>query len=368
MSAADVRDEFGLAYGGTSLVLLVVPLLLALLVEGPLLLRSDRWKRERVVPIAVASMGAFMLAAAAASSMWMLALAFAAWGTVGGLATAYAQGRLVDAFPDERERWMTRWTLCGSIGDTVAPLLVVGVATLGFGWRGALACTGVLHLLHALVLARARLPACTSEADSDEHPEESLWARLRAALRDRELMTWLSASALCCLMDEILVVFGTLFLRDELGASPTVLGVAFTVAALGGVIGLVVTERLLLRVDPLRLLVSASVACGVVFIAWLFVRSIPVSIALLGLVGVACAPLYPICAARAYAARPGQPGLVAAVDQVFAWLPVVAPLVLGLIADRWGVVVGLAVLALQPIGVGLVATLQRPRLHNSVDR
>jgi fucose permease len=176
-----------------------------------------------------------------------------------------------------------------------------------------------------------------------------------AGLRDRELVRWLIACTLCCLLDEILVMFGALFMRDELGADASVQGIAFAVAALCGVIGLLVTERLLARVDPLRLLIVAALLCTASYVGWLWVRSIPASVVLLGLVGLTCAPLYPICCARAYAAKPGQAGLVAAVEQVFAWVPVLMPLLLGLIADRWGVVVSLAVLLLQPLGLALIA-------------
>jgi fucose permease len=139
--------------------------------------------------------------------------------------------------------------------------------------------------------------------------------------------------------------------------------IGFGVCALGGVLGLVATDRLLHRVDPLRLLVFAGVACVVVVAVWLQVRSIPISIALLFVIGAVVAPLYPICAARAYAAKPGEPGLVAAVDQLFAWVPVVAPLVLGLIADRWGVVAALVLLMAQPIGVAWVALSRRSAVH-----
>jgi MFS family permease len=359
VSAADIRDEFAVAYSGIALMLLVAPLLLSWVVEGPLLLFSDRWKRERVATWCVAAMGLAMLVAASASSPWMLALAFGAWGSIGGLGCGLCQGVLMDAYPDERERWMTRWTLMGAIGDTATPLLIIGATATGLGWRAALAIAGALHLIHALVLSRVRLETTTTDGDSedDDEPSGSIWDNLRAALRDRELMLWLGACALCCLLDEILVAFGVLFLRDELNAGVDVQALAFLVAALCGVLGLFLTDRLLHRVNPLHLLIATSVATAVVFVLWLQVRSIPASVILLGLIGLFCAPLYPICAARAYAARPGQAGLVAALDQLFAPLPLLAPLVVGFVADRFGIVVALAILLLQPLGVALAAVV-----------
>jgi MFS family permease len=363
VSASDIRDEFAVAYSGIALMLLVAPLLLSMVVEGPLLLFSDRWKRERVATACMAAMGICLLVAASASSAWMLALAFGAWGSIGGLGCGLCQGVLMDAYPDERERWMTRWTLMGELGDFVTPLLIIALTAAGLGWRAALVVAGALQLVHALVLSRVRLEPATADGDAangdddddDDDARGSIWENLRAALRDRELMLWLGACALCCLLDEILVAFGVLFLRDELGAGVDVQALAFLVAALCGVLGLFLTDRLLHRVDPRNVLIASSLATAVVFVLWLFARTIPASVILLGLIGLFCAPLYPICAARAYAARPGQAGLVAALDQLFVPVPVLAPLLIGFVADRFGIVFALALLLLQPVGVALAA-------------
>jgi MFS family permease len=363
VSASDIRDEFAVAYSGIALMLLVAPLLLSMVVEGPLLLFSDRWKRERVATACMAAMGICLLVAASASSAWMLALAFGAWGSIGGLGCGLCQGVLMDAYPDERERWMTRWTLMGELGDFVTPLLIIALTAAGLGWRAALVVAGALQLVHALVLSLVRLEPATADGDAangdddddDDDARGSIWENLRAALRDRELMLWLGACALCCLLDEILVAFGVLFLRDELGAGVDVQALAFLVAALCGVLGLFLTDRLLHRVDPRNVLIASSLATAVVFVLWLFARTIPASVILLGLIGLFCAPLYPICAARAYAARPGQAGLVAALDQLFVPVPVLAPLLIGFVADRFGIVFALALLLLQPVGVALAA-------------
>ncbi|KIG17742.1 hypothetical protein DB30_02775 [Enhygromyxa salina] len=358
LSAADIRDDLGVAYGGIALVLLVAPLLLSMLVEGPLLLLSDRWRRDRVAALCVGLMGGFMIAAACTSSAWTLALAFGAWGSASGLACGLSQGLLMDAYPEARERWMTRWTLMGAIGDMATPLLILAVASLGLGWRAGLGLAGALHLLHAVVLARVRVqPAGTDECEHDDESERDapLLERLRAGLRDRDLLMWLGACSLCCLLDEILVAFGVLFMRDELGAPIDTQAIAFAACAVGGVVGLAVTERLLPRIDGLRLLVLASLACAAAFVIWLQMRSIPASVAALFFVGFCVAPLYPICAARAYAARPGQAGLVAAIDQLFAPISLLAPLLIGLVADTIGIVVALGLLLVQPVGVGLVA-------------
>lgn len=358
VSAADLRDEFGLAYSSLALMLLVAPLLLSFVVEGPLLLLSDGWQRERVAAWSVAGMGACMLAASSANSPWTLALWLGAWGSLSGLGCGVSQGALMSAHPEARERWMTRWTLMGELGDAATPLLIIAATALGFGWRGALAGAGVLHLLHAIVLSRVRLgTADDSSDDDDDEPEDqrSIWVRLREGLRDRRLLGWLLAAALCCLLDEILVAFGAMFLRDELGASLEVQSFAFVLASIGGAIGLVISDLLLRHVDARRLLMFCALLTAIVFGIWTRVHTLSLSLALLGLLGLVAAPVYPICAARAYAARPDQAGVVAAIDQLFAPIALLAPLAIGALADQFGIVTALTALLLEPIGVLLIA-------------
>jgi MFS family permease len=78
-------------------------------------------------------------------------------------------------------------------------------------------------------------------------------------------------------------------------------------------------------------------------------------LALAFLVGLTGAPLYPISGAQAYRMLPDRPGVVRAVDQIYAPLPIVAPLLVGWIADEAGLRSALAVLLVQPIVLGLLA-------------
>ena len=165
LSAAEIRSELDVTYGGLALVLLVAPLLLGIVVEGPLLLLSDRWPRKPLAAVSTALMGGCLLAAASARSPWLFAIALGVWGGIGGIACNTIKGVLMDAFPQARERWMTRWTLLGTIGDACTPVLVLGVAALGFGWRHALGLVGGLHLVHALALGRCAVSSAPRRRD-----------------------------------------------------------------------------------------------------------------------------------------------------------------------------------------------------------
>jgi len=107
------------------------------------------------------------------------------------------------------------------------------------------------------------------------------------------------------------------------------------------------------RFAPRTVLLASCGACGLALAGWIAAPTSTSSIVALGVLGFCAAPLYPLAAARAYAACPERPGLVAAVEQLLTPLAIAAPLAVGIIAERWGLVAALGSLALQPLTVGL---------------
>src|SRR6185295_4961724 len=114
-----------------------------------------------------------------------------------------------------------------------------------------------------LALARQPLPAVT-ESDDDDGAKRSL----RDLLRNRALIAWEAATALCCLLDEILVVLATLHLRDDVGLGAGARAASLAAFVIGGVVGLAATDRLLPRVQPLKMLVITAGACAALFASW----------------------------------------------------------------------------------------------------
>jgi MFS family permease len=352
--APTIRSQLELDYSGASWFLLTAPLLAAVVLETPLMLLSDRWPRKHMVAVGLAVMALALAVASLATSAWVLAAAFALWAAAGGTGVGVAQAALMAAFPDQRERMMTRWTLMGMLGDATTPVLLVAVAGLGGDWRIAMQLAAALHLFGAMAVAIATIPVPATKDDEDGD-DVSIWTRLRQGLTNKPLLLWLGVCSLCCLLDEILVAFGTLYLRDELHATTFEQAGLVLAIAVGGGLGLVVTDRLLHRVSPMKLLAASGFSCALTFAAWLSVSLVPFSLPLAFLVGLTGAPLYPISAAQAYRMLPDRPGVVQAVDQIFAPLPIVAPLLVGWIADEVGLRSALAVLLVQPLVLGLLA-------------
>jgi predicted MFS family arabinose efflux permease len=300
------------------------------------------------------------LAAAVAPGAISLALALGAAWVATGAAASLAQATLVDhSPPDGRARTIARWTLMSLVGDLAAPALLAGLAAIGYGWRAGFAIVAAALALGFLALSASPLPDVHGDAD-DGAP--SLWRVFASTLRDRDLMLWLFGLALCDLLDEILIVFASLHLRDDLGAGPIWQSVVVGCFIAGGAIGLVALEHVLRRVRELTAMAWAAAACAVVYVVWLAVPTAWAAALLIIPVGATASTLYPLAASQAYAARPGQSGAVLAASHLFTPLGLALPWLLGAAADRWGTHVALALLVIEPIGLAVLAL--RSRAHS----
>ena len=355
--APDLAHTFALAHSSTALVVFAVPGVFAMIVEPIVFVLSDRLPRKWFVVGGLAAMAASAFAAAIAPNVYVLAAAFGVWYVATGSACAIAQATLVDANPDRRAQTMARWTLFAAIGDIAAPLLLAVLAAVGWDWRFAFVLVGFVLVGFALAIAMRRFPDAPALADGEE--PTSTWQALKSALRDPRLLAWLFGTALCDLLDEILVVFASLHVRGELATGTTWQAIILGALMLGGVIGLLVLERLLARHGERRLLVVMALACAVFYAAWLAAPWPWLSALLIFPVGATAATLYPLAAARAYACAPGRSSIVLATSHLFTPLGLALPWLLGIVADVAGTWVALALLVLQPLGLVVLARATR---------
>lgn len=351
IDAPGIEGVHGLGHDGAALTLFVLPAIVAALLEARLLLWAAGRGARTMIALSQLAVAIAAAAAACATAPWVLGAALGIAGATGGVGGALAQGALIDAEPDQRERTMTRWTLAGALGDLAAPLLVAGLAAWGLGWRGALLGIAGAMVLYAAGLLVARMPGTASAADDDEGDdgEPGSPLRLRDALRHRALMGWLAAATACTLLDEILVAFAALHLRLDRGASEASIGVVAAIWAIGCALGLWLTERSLPRVAPRRLLGWGAAGCTIAALAWWAMPTLTTAAVGLGVLGLCSAPLYPIAKAQAYAAVPGRAALVGAASQVFVVVELAAPWGLGLVGDAVGLRAALGLLACGPI-------------------
>jgi len=324
------------------LVLFVVPGLIALVVEPLIFLAADR--HPWIVRAGSAAMAASCAAAAIAPGPITLALAVGAIGIAIGTCSGVAQARLVEDAGDAKGRVMARWTLLSLGGDVLAPGLLALVP-----WQTAYGVLAAALVVWTLLLRD--VPTTKPE----HHESPSIWAALRDALTDRTLLTWLAATAVCDLLDEILIVFASLHVRGGLGGSKLAQSATVVAFIIGGAVGLLALDRVLARRDERRVLLVCALACGAAYAAWLAAPSAWAAAALMLPVGLTAAPLYPLAAAQAYARRPESPGAVLAASHLFTPLGLALPFVIGLVADHAGTHAALALLAIQPLALAVLA-------------
>jgi len=355
VGAPDIEAALGASHALAMLVLFVVPGVIALLVEPRIFLVQHR--HPWLVRAGCAVMAAGCAVSAIAPGAVSLALASGALFIAIGTCSGIAQARLVADAGDAKGRVMTRWTLLALAGDLLAPALLAVVS-----WRAAYAVLAAGLLAWTLLL-----PPVPAARDADDAAPP---VRFRDAIRDRQLVVWLAATALCDLLDEILIVFASLHVRGALGGSPLAQTATVVSFMAGGALGLVALDKLLANRDERRVLFAAAIACALAYAAWLGVPSAwpgaasgPASgaapwlaAALMLPVGAFAAPLYPLTAAQAYAQRPDSPGAVLAASHLFTPVGLALPFVIGLVADHAGTHVALALLVIQPLGLACLAT------------
>ncbi len=344
--------------------------LLALWVEPPLFFLADRYPRRWFVCGGMLALGASCLMAAAAPSYWWLFAALLLFGPASGMGVGLSQATLIDADPGHTERWLTRWTLAGEVGDLATPALVAVMITLGWGWRGAFAACGVLAISQGVALWFQEFPddafarnvsedsgaATETTREAGREDEEPNWRQaIGLALSNRALLLWSLALVACALLDEILVVFGVLHMTRDLGFSePRALLVIAAMSA-GGIAGLVASEALHDRFPPLRLLVATCIFTLAALFGFVYSTRLLTLVIWGLLLGLGIALQYPLAKAQLYRTIPGQTGTALAVAGLFGPIDLALPIAVGFVADRAGLVAALLVLGLQPVVLLVVA-------------
>jgi hypothetical protein len=352
-------------------VVFTLPQLLGFVLEPPLFVYLSRFSRTSNVRLGLIAYGLALLLASVAGAAWVFAVAWTGVWVASGVSCSSAQAELVARDPERAELRMADWTLSGALGDLAGPLLLAAVAALGCSFRGAWVLAGVVFIAWGSFAARGTQhgPRGEGSGSASEDSEEralSFRALWQEARNNPELVAWLCGATLCSLMDETLVAFCAVWMRERF-ASDSAVTVGVVALMLGGFGGLLLLQRLLLTREPRRLLLLFCAGSIVALAAWLTASSFLISVLALTLLGACAATHYPLAQAAAYRAAPGSSGTVAALAQLFGPLDLAIPVLLGLLADRSGVLAALWGLVLQPLGL-LAALARSARARGSATR
>jgi MFS family permease len=253
---------------------------------------------------------------------------------------------------------MVRWTLFAAVGDVLAPLVAASAIALGSSYRGAMLAVAAVVSIQCVGSFFLRAGS-SAEPSGDSTP--SLRAAIASATRKGRLWAWLFAAASCTLLDEIVVALAALRMARDQGASEMVATAAAVTFSIGAVLGASITDAAVARLSSRRVLVTSGVACALALVILLSTGSVLASCAALFFVGLTCAPHHALCQARAYEELPDNPGTVQAIARIFVLTDVLAPLALGVVADRLGLRVAIGCLLAQPAIIVACSALCRAR-------
>ncbi|MGA9348072.1 MAG: MFS transporter [Anaerolineae bacterium] len=343
-----IRTDLGLSYAQIGL-LLGLPSLVSSVVEPFLGILGDVWKRRVLILGGGVVFALALLLTALSQDFLGLLISFILFYPASGAFVTLSQATLMDTDSTRHEQNMARWTFAGSLGVVAGPIALGAAATLNLGWRRLFLLFAGLTLIPLAVAYRFRFAIGQRESERTSFKAGVVDA-LRA-LRRGEVLRWLTLLQFSDLMLDVLLGFLALYFVDVAGATPAQAGAAVAVWTGLGLLGNLLLIPLLERVRGLHYLRLSAVVELVLFPAFLLVPGFWAKLVLLGLLGLFNTGWYSILQAQLYSAMPGQSGTVMTVGNVFGLVGALVPLGLGLVAERFNLMVTMWLLLLGPVAL-----------------
>ncbi len=305
-----LRTALGLGYAQVGL-LLGLPAVFNLVLEPVLLLVGDTPRRKALmvgggIALAVA-LGVMASARGFQALLIGLVLAFPASGAF----VTLSQASLMDRSHGREPQAMARWTLAGSLGNLVGPLLLAAGLALGASWRWGFAGLAVCGLL--LTFGVGRMAAM-----SLDRPREAIAGLLRGlrAIATPGVLRWVGLLKISDLMLDILLGYAALYLTDVVGLGPARASLVMAGLMAAGLMADFAAVPLLERVSG-RVVVRVSSALVIVlFTGMLLVPEPLAKVTLLLTTRLVTLGWYPVLQGEAYASAGGRSATLMALVSV----------------------------------------------------
>ena len=288
-----------------------------------------RWGRRAALWGGAAGMAAGAVLLISSPSVFGTVPAAFAMGLCGAQILVTTQALLSDRHGEWSAVALTESNVTASACAIAAPLLVGASAASGLGWRAALALPAVaLVVLAAVFFSR---PLDPPRNKTDDAPANG------RTLPPRYWAFW-TLVALGVASEWCVAYWGADFLADGTGLSPPVAATSLTAFFVAMLVGRIASSRLARTLPPTILLVATLCTALVGFPLFWLSPGILFTLAGLFITGLGIGSVYPLGIAAAIASAPDNADAAAARLSIGGGGAIlVAPFVLGALADRVGI-------------------------------
>lgn len=256
---------------------------------------------------------------------------------------------LANRFPTRKGLVLSMHGMGGNTGDAIAPLVVGSLLAL-LSWRevvvlnvlpGLLMSLLLLVFLGTLQLGRKPSAGATLASKSEDPPTQSLadYAKgLRQLFRNRSLVLLSTSGAFRAMTQNALLTFLPLFLAREMGFSPFLMGASMFALQAAGFIAAPIAGHLSDRLGRRSVVMTSMAMTAVVLLFMALAGRSPAFVAFVAVLGFFLYALRPVLQAWLLEATPKNMG-GSSIGILFGAQSLgssVAPLIGGLIADRYG--------------------------------
>lgn len=307
---------------------------------------AHRLGRKRVFWLGGAGMAAGGLALVSLHTPPLTIAASLLMGTVGSFLLVMVQAGLSDHHGPQRSIALTESNVCASLASMLAPLVISQAEGLALGWRVVMLLGAAAWLVMAITGYGVRIPP--------EPPRPA--DRPGTARLPRLFWIYWGVVFLAVSVEWSVVFWSPDFLERVVGLDRVTAAGGLTFFYLAAVIGRFFGSRLTRRVRPTRLLVGAALIVVLAFPVFLLARTSALALGALFAIGLGVANLFPLTLSAATTAGAAAANKASARTSLAAGLAIlIAPQVLGSLADRIGMATAFALTGALPLGVlGLV--------------
>lgn len=346
-----IRQDLNLSYGQMGL-LLALPNIFGTLIEPILGIWVDMGHRQRLIIAGGLGVAIALIILSLSPNFAWLLIGLILLNPASGSFVNVAQATFMDLALKRHERHMALWTLAGSIGNVMGPLILMGAIALSQGWRTALFVLATsIGLLSVLLWQCPILWATTTHTEAESHSFSKGIHSALSALKRPHVVRWLTLLQFSDLMLDVFRSFVALYFVDVVGSTPTQASFAFTLWLGFGLLGDFLLIPLLTKVRGLTYLKISVTVVLFLYPAFLAIPSIQVKYVILACLGFLNAGWYSILKGQLYTAMPGQSGAVITLSNLFGIAGGLAPLVVGGIASQFGLETAMGLLIVSPVAL-----------------